>query len=193
MKIWVLSLFVVFVAGCATTTVQPELPLEGCKVAILPFSFGERRLGESIAGAQIARLLMGFLRSNIEKMEVVSLRAAEKTYLGKRIEDVDWKRVAFLADGADYVIVGHIRELRSHIRGRDVGVYNGYAEVYVYAFDRDGNQSLAKRITARYPYREISAPIPMIQMAEDEFLGRLMARTALLVSRLFYKYKVEDE
>lgn len=184
---------VTMLVGCATATVRPELPLKGSKVAVLPFSFGERRLGESRAGVQMAQLLIGFLVNNVEGIEIASLKAAQNVFYGKRIEDVDWRKLAFLTEGVDYFITGHIVQLRSHIRGRDVGVYNGFAEVHTYVFDREGRQMLAKRITARYPYREISAPIPMINMSEEEFLANLMARTALLISRLFYEYKMEEE
>lgn|GEM_PF-2807379 len=189
------ALFISASFGCASSSkIQPLLSLERRSVAFVPFSFQERRLGESKAGIELAQLVAKFLSQSVKEIKIVSEKPAEKLFYGKKIENVEWQKVAFsiCPDGADFVITGHINQFQTR-SPKQVGLYEGNAEVFVYVFDKDGRQVLAQRVNATYPFRQISAPVDTFEMSEEEFLGRLMARTALLISRLFYEYSAEEE
>ena len=185
-------LAVLSAAGCAST-VPARIPLADKSVAVVPFSFRERRIDESEAGRMLATMLAGAISAGLEgDVTVKPPLPAREFYGGRPVDKVKAEGVTMVLD-VDCLILGHIERFTTRDPGM-VGTFRGALQFTLFVFDRRGRLLLSQGISATYPYRQMDPEfVPVMNMSEEEVKMRTLQRAADLASRLFYDCPTDRE
>ncbi|RKY14190.1 MAG: hypothetical protein DRP82_04420 [Planctomycetota bacterium] len=186
---WAVAVVAVFLFCSCRSVPKPPIDVRGKRLLVLPFAYKGYRFGQHRLGAEMARLVCGVVSARAKGVVLCDAEPFSEMFVGKAPDKVDWRRLAFAAN-ADFILAAKISDFRDR-NPLDVNLYQGSMQVEAWVYDRQGRLRITRIVDARYPYRHPDfAPFGL---SREEVVRKTKERAAVLIARLFYTPKEDEE
>jgi len=165
--------------------------LDGKKLVVVPFSFGERGFYDWSYGVTMAWQVESILQQKLPKTNLVSAAVLEPVLASVSYRDIDALALSRYGE-ADYVLVTGFDTWQAREPG-SLNWMQGKAEFVMEVIDvaSPGSPAYRERMTVYYPPRGPGRAEGLTNVSAVEVYDRLAARTSDLIAKRFYKHTVK--